>query len=56
KVKGGNTEGARLVGMLLAEKAKALGIETVVFDRSVYKYAGRVKALAEGARKGGLKF
>ena len=41
---------------MLAVKAKANGIETVVFDRSGYKYHGRVKALAEGAREGGLKF
>jgi large subunit ribosomal protein L18 len=40
----------------LAERAKALGIEQVVFDRAGYKYIGRVKALAEGAREAGLKF
>ena len=45
-----------LIGKRIAEKAKALGIETVAFDRSGYKYHGRVKALAEGAREGGLKF
>ena len=45
-----------LVGKRIAEKAKALGIETVAFDRSGYKYHGRVKALAEAAREGGLKF
>ena len=44
------------VGVKLAEKAKAAGIEKVVFDRSGYKYHGRIKALAEGAREGGLKF
>ena len=46
----------RRVGKRIAEKAKALGIETVAFDRSGYKYHGRVKALAEAAREGGLKF
>ena len=49
-------EKAFLVGKLLAEKAKKMKIEKVVFDRSGYKYHGRVKALAEGAREGGLKF
>ena len=44
------------VGKKLAEKAKANGIEKVVFDRSGYKYHGKVKALADGAREGGLKF
>lgn len=44
------------VGKLLAEKAKKLGIRTIVFDRGSYKYHGRVKSLAEGAREGGLKF
>lgn len=44
------------VGLKLAEKAKASGIESVVFDRSGYLYHGKVKALAEGAREGGLKF
>ena len=43
-------------GKLLAEKAKTAGVETVVFDRGGYKYHGRVKAFAEGARKGGLEF
>ena len=43
-------------GQLLAERAKAAGVETVVFDRGGYQYHGRVKALAEGAREGGLKF
>ena len=47
---------ARAGGKLLAQKAVALGIETVVFDRGGYKYHGRVRAFAEGAREGGLKF
>lgn len=54
--KGTKTEQAAAVGALLAEKAKAAGIETVVFDRGGYLYHGRVKALAEAAREGGLKF
>ena len=49
-------EQAKLVGSLIAEKAKEAGIETVVFDRSGYLYHGRVKSLAEAAREGGLKF
>jgi len=49
-------EQAHLVGKVLAERAKAKGIETVAFDRGGYKYIGRVKALADGAREGGLKF
>lgn len=49
-------EVARLVGIALAEKAKNLGINSVVFDRSGYLYHGRVKSLAEGAREGGLNF
>jgi len=53
---GGNRAAATLIGKRIAEKAKALGIESVAFDRSGYKYHGRVKALAEGAREGGLKF
>ena len=44
------------MGKLVAERAKAKGIETVVFDRGGYLYHGRVKALAEGAREGGLQF
>ncbi|MCK4329427.1 50S ribosomal protein L18 [candidate division WOR-3 bacterium] len=47
---------ARECGKRLAEKAKGKGIETVVFDRSGYKYHGRIKALAEGAKEGGLNF
>ena len=53
---GGNCEAAKKVGMAIAERAKAKGIETVVFDRGGYVYHGRVKALAEGAREGGLQF
>jgi len=52
----GKVEVARLVGRMLAEKAKAKGITKVVFDRNGYKYHGRVKALAEGLREGGLEF
>ena len=47
---------AAAVGKLIAERAKAKGIETVVFDRGGYLYHGRVQALADGAREGGLKF
>ena len=53
---GGNIAAAAAVGKLVAERAKAKGIETVVFDRGGYLYHGRVKALAEGAREGGLQF
>lgn len=53
---GGNTAAAAAVGKLLAERAKEKGIENVVFDRGGYLYHGRVQALAEGAREGGLKF
>lgn len=53
---GGNSEGAKLVGKLVAERAKAKGIETVVFDRGGYLYHGRVAALADAAREAGLKF
>ena len=49
-------EKAHAAGKLLAEKAKEKGVEAVVFDRGGYQYHGRVKAFAEGARKGGLKF
>jgi large subunit ribosomal protein L18 len=54
--KGNKTEQAAEVGKLLAERAKQAGIESVVFDRGGYLYHGRVKALADGAREGGLKF
>lgn len=52
----GNAEAAKKVGLALAKHAKAKGITTVVFDRSGYVYHGRVAALAEGAREGGLEF
>ena len=52
----GNVEAAKKVGALVAERAKAKGIEVVVFDRGGYIYHGRVAALAEGAREAGLKF
>ena len=55
-ISGGNTEGARKVGKLIAERAAEKGITEVVFDRGGYIYHGRVKELAEGAREGGLKF
>ncbi|HEU4735649.1 MAG TPA: 50S ribosomal protein L18 [Solirubrobacterales bacterium] len=50
------SEQAKRAGELLAERAKAAGVETCVFDRGGYQYHGRVKALAEGAREGGLVF
>jgi large subunit ribosomal protein L18 len=53
---GGNAKAAELIGQRIAQKAREKGIETVAFDRSGYKYHGRVKALAEAARAGGLKF
>jgi large subunit ribosomal protein L18 len=49
-------EQAKRVGELLAQRAKEAGVETCVFDRGGYQYHGRVKAIAEGAREGGLKF
>jgi large subunit ribosomal protein L18 len=56
KRSGGNVSAATAIGQMLAEKAKERGIERVVFDRGGYKYHGRVKALAEAARAGGLAF
>ena len=56
KFKGSKSDQAKEVGKVLAANAKQAGIETVVFDRGGYLYHGRVKALAEGAREGGLKF
>jgi large subunit ribosomal protein L18 len=53
---GGNAKAAELIGQRIAEKAKAKGIEKVAFDRAGYRYHGRVKALADAARAGGLKF
>ena len=53
---GGNCDAAKKVGAAIAERALKKGIEDVVFDRGGYIYHGRVKALAEGAREGGLKF
>ena len=53
---GGNIEAAKKVGLKVAERCLEKGIDTVVFDRGGYIYHGRVKALAEGAREGGLKF
>tara|TARA_B100001540_G_scaffold147338_1_gene130686 strand:- start:62 stop:340 length:279 start_codon:yes stop_codon:yes gene_type:complete len=58
KAEGSNrrTEHAFAAGKLLAERAKKQGIDSVVFDRGGYKYHGRVKAFADGAREGGLEF
>jgi large subunit ribosomal protein L18 len=53
---GGNIEAAKAVGKLIAERAKEKGITTVVFDRGGYRYHGRVQALADSAREGGLVF
>ena len=53
---GTKTDAAKKVGMVIAERAKAKGIDMVVFDRGGYMYHGRVQALAEGAREGGLQF
>lgn len=56
KLSGNKTEVAKKVGAAIAEAAKAKGIAQVVFDRGSFKYHGRVKALADGAREGGLEF
>ncbi len=57
KVKGlKKAEQAKMIGQAVAERAKSKGIQTVVFDRGGYRYMGRVKALADGAREGGLQF
>lgn len=53
---GGNVEAAKRIGALIAERAKAAGVTEVVFDRGGYLYHGRVKALADAAREGGLSF
>jgi large subunit ribosomal protein L18 len=53
---GGNISASKLVGKVIAERAKAKGIDTVVFDRGGYLYHGRIKAIAEAARESGLKF
>lgn len=53
---GGNVAAATVVGKLIAERAKAAGVESVAFDRAGFKYHGRVKALADAARDSGLKF
>ncbi len=53
---GGNIEAAKLVGSLLAERARAKNLERVCFDRNGYRFHGRIKGLAEAAREGGLKF
>ncbi len=52
----GNIDAAKKVGQLVAERAKAAGVTQVAFDRSGFKYHGRVKALADAAREGGLEF
>ena len=53
---GGNKAAATMIGARIAERAKALGIEAVAFDRAGFRFHGRVKALADAAREGGLKF
>jgi large subunit ribosomal protein L18 len=53
---GGNKAAAAIIGQRIAERAKAMGIESVAFDRAGFRFHGRVKALAEAAREGGLKF
>jgi large subunit ribosomal protein L18 len=56
KASGGNVSGAKIVGELIAEQARAKGVTQIVFDRNGFLYHGRVKALAEGAREAGLQF
>ncbi|HXT73028.1 MAG TPA: 50S ribosomal protein L18 [Candidatus Angelobacter sp.] len=57
KIKGGgNVAAAKVVGKIIAERARAAGVEKVVFDRGGYQYHGRIQALAEAAREAGLKF
>jgi large subunit ribosomal protein L18 len=56
KLKGGNKEAAAAIGKLIAERAIKAGVKEVAFDRGGYKYHGRVKALADAAREGGLSF
>ena len=56
KAKGGNVDGAKTIGKIVAERAKEKGINRVVFDRGGYLYHGRVKALADAAREAGLEF
>lgn len=56
KIKSSNKAGAKELGFLLAKKVSQLGVKTVCFDRAGYKYHGRIKSLADGAREGGLKF
>lgn len=56
KLKGNKTDKAAEIGKIIAEKAKTAGISEVVFDRGGYRYHGRIKALADGLRAGGLKF
>ncbi len=56
QIKSDNVEAARLVGKVLAQRARAQGIHKVVFDRGGYPYHGKVRALAEAAREGGLEF
>jgi large subunit ribosomal protein L18 len=53
---GGNCEAAKQIGTRIAERAREAGVERIVFDRSGYRYHGRIKALADAAREGGLKF
>ena len=56
KGKGGNREGASMIGKLIAQRAQEKGIKKVIFDRNGFLYHGRVKSLAEAAREGGLEF